>query len=193
MVEVTQVPLQPVKKGSLVKLWIGVALAIVLGGALAWLTVPASVSVTEITPGVGDYPTDKDVVIVNYVGKLADGTTFDEGKNVPIPLGQGTIKGFGEGLTKMQKGGKYTLYIPAEKAYGAEPQTNPMTGEEVIPADSDLTFEIDLLNFMTEADFQRQMQMMQQLQQMQGAQGAQGAGAAAAGAPPPAGATPPAP
>jgi FKBP-type peptidyl-prolyl cis-trans isomerase FkpA len=190
MAEVTQVPLQPVKKGSLVKLWIGVALAIVLGAALAWFTVPASVTVTENTPGVGDYPTDKDVVVVNYVGKLADGTTFDEGKNVPIPLGQGTIKGFGEGLVQMRKGGKYKLHIPSEKAYGAEAQTNPMTGEVVIPGGSDLTFDVELVDFMSEADFQRRMQMMQQLQQMQGAQGA---GAAAAGAPPPAGAAPPAP
>ncbi|HEY0301584.1 MAG TPA: FKBP-type peptidyl-prolyl cis-trans isomerase [Rhizomicrobium sp.] len=182
MAEVTQVPLQPVKKGSLAKLWLGVALAVVLGAGLAWLTVPAGVSVTENTPGVGAYPGKTDVVIVNYVGKLAGGKIFDQGKNVPIPLGQGTIAGFAEGLVKMQKGGKYTLEIPAEKAYGAEPQTNPMSGEEVIPANSDLTFEIDLLDFMTEADFQRRMQMMQQLQQMQQGQGAPG-GAPADAAP----------
>ena len=187
MAEVTQVPLQPVKKGSLAKVWLGVALAVVLGGGLAWLTVPAGVSVTEITPGVGPFPGKSDVVIVNYVGKLADGgKIFDQGKNVPIPLGQGTIGGFAEGLVKMQKGGKYTLEIPAEKAYGAEPQTNPATGEEVIPANSDLTFEIDLLEFMSEADFQRRMQMIQQLQQMQ-----QGQGAAPGGAPGAAPATPP--
>lgn len=191
MVEVTQVPLQPVKKGSLVKLWLAVALAIVLGAGLAWLTVPAGVSVTEVTAGVGDHPTAKDVVVINYVGKLADGKEFDKGQNVTIPLGQGTIKGFGEGLIQMRKGGKYTLEIPAEKAYGAEDQTNPMTGEVVIPGGSDLTFDVELVDFMSEADFQRRMQMMQQLQQMQGgAPGAPGAGAPPAGAAP---AAPPAP
>ena len=190
MAEVTQVPLQPVKKGSLAKLWIGVALAIVLGAALAWLTVPAGVSVTEVTAGVGDHPSKTDVVVINYVGKLANGKEFDKGDNVTIPLGQGTIKGFGEGLVQMRKGGKYKLHIPSEKAYGAEDQTNPMTGEVVIPGGSDLTFDVELVDFMSEADFQRRMQMMQQLQQMQGAPGAPGAPGAGA---PPAGAAPPAP
>lgn len=184
MAEVTRVPLQPVKKGSLAKLWIGVVLAVVLGAALAWFTVPAGVRVVEHAPGVGDFPGKTDVVIVNYVGKLADGTVFEEQKNVPIPLGQGMIPGFVDGLTRMKKGGKYTLEIPSEKAYGAEARTNPMTGEVVIPANADLTFDIDLLDFMTEADFQQRMQLMQQLQQMQ-QQGAGGAGGApgAPGAP----------
>ena len=57
-----------------------------------------------------------------------------------------------------------------------------MTGEEVIPANSDLIFDIDVIDFMSEADFQRRMQMMQQLQQMQQQQG--GAGGAPGGAAP---------
>jgi FKBP-type peptidyl-prolyl cis-trans isomerase FkpA len=182
MVEVTQVPLQPVKKSSLAKLWIGVVLAIVLGAGLAWLTVPAAVKVTETKAGIGPHPDKTDVVVINYVGKLKNGKVFDQQQNAPIPLGQGMIKGFVEGLTKMQKGGKYTLYIPSEKGYGAEQKTNPMTGEEVIPANSDLIFDIDVIDFMSEADFQRRMQMMQQLQQMQQQQGGAG-GAAPADAP----------
>jgi FKBP-type peptidyl-prolyl cis-trans isomerase FkpA len=186
MAEVTQVPLQPVKKSSLAKLWIGVVLAIVLGAGLAWLTVPAGVKVTETHAGVGAHPTKTDVVIVNYTGKLADGTVFDQGQNSPLPLGQGMIKGFVEGLVQMQKGGKYTLWIPSEKGYGAEERTNPMTGEVVIPANSDLTFDVEVVDFMSEADFQRRMQMLQQLQQMQQGGGAPGA-APEGGAP----ATPP--
>ncbi|MBO9601702.1 MAG: FKBP-type peptidyl-prolyl cis-trans isomerase [Novosphingobium sp.] len=185
MVEVTQVPLQPVKKASLAKLWIGVVLAIVLGAGLAWLTTPPAVKVVETKAGVGAHPGKSDVVVINYVGKLKDGKIFDQAQNAPIPLGQGMIKGFVEGLTKMQKGGKYVLTIPASKGYGDQERTNPMTGEVVIPANSDLTFDIEVVDFMSEADFQRRMQMMQQLQQMQqgGAGGAPG-GAAPAGAPP---------
>lgn len=178
MAEVTRVPLQPLKKGSLAKLWLGVVVVILLGVALAWFTVPQGVSVTENTPGVGASPGKTDVVIVNYVGKLDDGTVFDQGQGVPIPLGQGTIPGFGEGLVKMKKGGKYTLRIPAEKAYGAKEQKNPMTGEVVIPANADLTFEIDLIDYMTEADFQRRMQI-QQMMQMQQQQGGAPGGAPA--------------
>ena len=31
MTEITRVPLQPIKKGSLTKLWLGVAVAVLLG------------------------------------------------------------------------------------------------------------------------------------------------------------------
>ena len=167
MAEVTAVPLQPIRTGSLVKLWLGVLALIAAGAALAWFTVPRTVSVTTITAGMGASPTVGDVVIINYTGKLADGTVFDQGQNRPLPLDPGTIPGFTEGLTQMQKGGKYTLEIPAAKGYGAEEKTNQQTGEVVIPANSDLTFDIDLLDFMSRADFERRMQMLQQLQQLQ--------------------------
>lgn len=183
MAEVTRVPLQPLKKGSLAKLWIGVIVALAIGAALAWLTVPAAVSVVEQKPGVGATAGRTDVVVINYTGKLKDGKVFDSQQNVPIPLSQGMIPGFVEGLTQMKKGGKYTMTIPSQKAYGAEPQTNPMTGEVVIPANSDLVFDIELLEIMSQQDFERQIQMMQQLQQMQQMQGA-GGGAPGAGGPP---------
>jgi FKBP-type peptidyl-prolyl cis-trans isomerase FkpA len=102
----------------------------------------------------------------------------------------GTIPGFDRALRQSQQGGKYRIEIPAAEAYGAEEKRNPMTGEVVIPANSDLVFDVDVLQFMSEADFQRyvaqQRAMMQQ--QMQAAQGQQGE----AGAPPP-GAVPGAP
>ena len=56
---------------------------------------------------------------------------------------------------------------------------NPQTGDVGIPANSDLVFEIELLDFKSRAEVEeqmRQMQMMQQLQQqMQGRQGGQAA------------------
>jgi len=187
MTEVTRVPLQPLKKGSMAKLWLGIVAIVLFGAGLAWLTVPEGVSVTVEQPGTGEPPTTSDVVVVNYVGKLADGTVFDQGQNSPFPLGQGMIPGFVEGLLQMQKGGKYVLEIPAEKGYGAEERTHPMTGEVVIPANSDLVFDVELIDFMNQADFERRIQMQQQMmqQQMQQQQGGAPEGAAPAGAVPP--------
>ena len=60
MAEVTRVPIQPVAKGSLTKLWLGVMIAILLGGGLAWAAMPKGLSVDTIvagegaTPGIGD-------------------------------------------------------------------------------------------------------------------------------------------
>ena len=161
MAEVTAVPLQPIRKGAVAKLWLGVVLVLLAGVALAWFTVPPTVQVTTITDGMGASPARDDVVLVDYVGKLADGTVFDQQKRAPLELDH-MLPGFVDGLTKMKKGGKYKLVIPASLAYGDKPPPN-----SPIPPNADLTFEITLIDFITHADYLRRMQIMQQMQQMQ--------------------------
>ena len=175
MTEITRVPLQPIARGSLSKLWLGVILALLVGAGIAWAARVEGVRVETLSAGTGPSPTMSDVVLVNYVGKLTNGKEFDKGERVPMALDQ-VVPGFGEGITKMQKGGKYRLTIPADKAYGAEEKRNPQTGEVVIPANSDLVFDVDLVDFKSREEIMRQQQMMQQLQQLQGG---------GAGAPPP--------
>ncbi|MCP5396252.1 MAG: FKBP-type peptidyl-prolyl cis-trans isomerase [Sphingomonadaceae bacterium] len=179
MAEITRVPLQPIQKGSLSKLWLGVIVAILLGAGIAWASVPKGVSVTELTAGTGDSPAITDVALINYTGKLADGTIFDEGQATPLKL-DSVIPGFTEGLLKMKKGGKYRLEIPSEKAYGAE-------GGGPIPPNSDLIFEVELIDFMDGREFEQRMQMMQQ---MMGPQGPGGPGAPGDGSPIPVGPPP---
>ena len=86
--------------------------------------------------------TPEDEVTVNYRGKLLDGSEFDSseshGKPLDIPVG-GVIKGWQEALVMMKPGAKWTLYIPPELAYGA----NPRPG---IPGNSLLTFDIEILS-----------------------------------------------
>ena len=184
MTEITRVPLQPISKGTLAKLWIGVALAVLLAAGLAFAAVPDGVEVTVLEEGEGPSPTADDVLLVNYVGKLENGRVFDEQDQAPLPL-EGMIEGFVEGALQMQKGGRYLIEIPSEKAYGEDARTNPMTQEEVIPANSDLVFEVELIDFMNFAEFQAQMQAMQQMMQGQaGPGGAPGDPGAGAGAPP---------
>jgi FKBP-type peptidyl-prolyl cis-trans isomerase SlpA len=63
-------------------------------------------------------------VVVNYVGKLEDGTIFDsslvEGRTpLETQLGQGQlIPGFEKGLVGMQVGDKKTVEIESDQAYG---------------------------------------------------------------------------
>ncbi len=188
MAEVTRVPLQPVKKGSVAKLWLGLIVLLAAAAALAWVSMPATTRVETLTAGVGGHPVDGQYILINYKGSLKDGgKVFDQGQGVPMQLG-GTIPGFDRALRQSQQGGKYRIEIPAAEAYGAEEKRNPMTGEVVIPANSDLVFDVDVLQFMSEADFQRyvaqQRAMMQQQMQAQQPGGA--------GTPPP-GAVPGAP
>lgn len=67
-------------------------------------------------------PTAEDTVVVDYEGKLKDGYVFDSsyerGESIEFPL-NGVIKGWTEGLQLIGKGGKITLWIPSELAYGA--------------------------------------------------------------------------
>lgn len=166
MTEITRVPLHPIAKGSLTKLWLGIIAVILLGAGIAYASMPGGVDVETVTAGAGPNPAATDVVLVNYTGKLKDGTVFDEGQQTPLPL-EGMIPGFKEGAMKMQKGGKYVMTIPSAKAYGAEAKMNPQTGQEAIPANSDLVFDVELIDFMSLEDFQARMAQMQQMMEMQ--------------------------
>jgi FKBP-type peptidyl-prolyl cis-trans isomerase FkpA len=125
-----------------------------------------------LTPGKGGAkPTDQDVALVNYEGKLTDGTTFDKSQQpTPMPL-TGVVPGFSEALKLMTKGAKYRFWIKPSLGYG-DKATGP------IPANSVLVFDLELLDFLPEATI-RQMQMQRQMQQ----QG--GAASPGAGGPPP--------
>ena len=159
MTEITRVPLQPIGKGSLGKLWLGLAAAVLAAGGVAYAAMPAAVHVETLKPGAGPTPGKTDYVLINYKGTLPDGKTFDQAERAPINLGQ-VVPGFAKAVQQMQKGGAYRAEIPAELAYGKE-------GGGPVPPDTDLIFDIELLDFKSAAEVQAQMQMMQQMQQLQ--------------------------
>jgi FKBP-type peptidyl-prolyl cis-trans isomerase FkpA len=187
MAEVTRVPIKPISKGSLLMLFLGIAIGLAIAGAFAFITRPKGVDVEVVREGTGAHPKADDVVFVNYVGKLKDGKVFDKSQDpqlppqlkamlpagTPLPLAQ-MVPGFREAAVQMQKGGKYEVFIPADKAYGAEGRMNPQTNEGV-PPNSDISFEVELVDFMSMAEAQQRFMAMQQLmQQTQGKQGAPG-------------------
>lgn len=194
MAEVTRVPLPDIAKGSMAKFILGVLVGAALASAVAWfLARPGTVDVDVITAGEGPSPTAEDVVFVDYVGKLEDGTVFDQSPPRPeipaqiaslIPQGAylemgGVVPGFRDALLQMQKGGHYTVNIPAELAYGA----NPPAGSP-IPANADLTFDITLHDFMTQEQLaERAAQINAIMAEAQGEGGEGGAPAAAPAAP----------
>jgi FKBP-type peptidyl-prolyl cis-trans isomerase FkpA len=104
-------------------------------------TLPSGVKVEHLQEGTGPQPAASDVVRVNYRGVLTDGTEFDSsdkhGGAASFPLNR-VIPCWTQGVQKMRVGGKARLTCPAATAYGSR-AVGP------IPANSDLTFEIELL------------------------------------------------
>lgn len=82
-----------------------------------------------------------DLIHMNYVGTLLDGTEFDRSRDQPLSftLGSGqVIKGWDQGLLGMCVGEKRRLVIPSDLAYGSRSMGK-------IPADSTLVFEVELM------------------------------------------------
>lgn len=96
---------------------------------------------------VGDKPVAGDIALVRYIGYLAaSGEAFDQSAAAPLPV-DGVIPGFAEGLKLIPKGAVYRLCVPAAQGYGAEAAGS-------IPANSDLVFQVELLDKKTAAEVQ---------------------------------------
>lgn len=106
---------------------------------------PSGLGYTMLRAGTGAKPAADATVLVNYIGYLAaTGAVFDQGMQTPMPVGQ-VIPGFSQGLQLLGKGGIVRLCIPASLGYGAQ-ASGP------IPANSDLVFQVELLDFKTAAE-----------------------------------------
>jgi hypothetical protein len=105
------------------------------------------------TPGIqtGGSPAYNDYVVVNYRGKLVDGTVFDQTYSGVTPLNNSTaipvkfmtsrlIYGWTLNLMQMKAGEIRTIILPQELGYGA-------SGVSVIPPYSTLKFDIQLVSF----------------------------------------------
>lgn len=108
--------------------------------------------ITDIKIGAGAEAMDGSLVTVHYTGWLYDskakngqGKKFDSSRDrarpITFPLGaHRVIPGWEQGLQGMKVGGKRTLLIPSELAYGE-------TGAGgVIPPNAILLFDVELLS-----------------------------------------------
>lgn len=113
---------------------------------------PVELVITDLVQGTGRAAVEGDTLLVHYVGvRSADGTEFDNsydrGQPLPVTLGLGgVIPGWEQGLLGATGGGRRQLDIPADLAYGDQPQ-----GDVIQPGDA-LTFVVDVLVVVPPSD-----------------------------------------
>lgn len=99
--------------------------------------------IDDVVVGTGDEVAEGDTVVVNYIGRLQNGTEFDNsykrGEAFTFKVGAGrVIQGWDIGVVGMQVGGQRILVVPPVLAYGSG-AVGP------IPPNSTLVFAIELL------------------------------------------------
>src|SRR6202790_4027485 len=113
------------------------------------VTTSSGLRIIDVKVGTGPVPQAGQTVTVNYTGWLfVDGkkgkkfdSSLDRGEPFSFTLGQGqVIKGWDEGLATMKVGGRRTLIIPPDLAYGARGAGG------VIPPNATLKFDVELLS-----------------------------------------------
>ncbi|MBX9297624.1 FKBP-type peptidyl-prolyl cis-trans isomerase [Chromobacterium piscinae] len=104
--------------------------------------------IEDLVVGEGKEAVRGALITSHYTGWLEDGTKFDssldKGRPFQCVIGTGrVIKGWDQGMMGMRVGGKRKLWVPAHLAYGER-----QIGDR-IPANSNLVFEIELLEVLT--------------------------------------------
>ena len=97
---VTQVPLRPIARGSMLKFWLALLVLVAAAVALAWSgagqlrgeTTASGVKFRTVEAGEGPLIKPVDGVMIEYEGRLMDGTVFDtsEGRG-PAPMIAGQV------------------------------------------------------------------------------------------------------
>ena len=142
---VTQVPLRPLAKGTLAKLWLAIVVLIGLAYGVAYFGAGQfkTVTVQTVQAGSGPFVGEMDGVIIEYTGRTENGTVFDttEGRGQAPFLVMQLFPGFKQALAQMQKGGRYKIVVPGRLAYGKSPPAGSPIG-----VNEDLAFDVHIVD-----------------------------------------------
>lgn len=188
---VTAVPLRPIDKGTLPKLWIGIGFLLIAGLALAWFTTRPPTDMSDLSPATflawngarsdvvttdsglqyqilasgsdtGETPGPNDVVVIHFTLRGPDGEIIDQGRDATLPVG-GTFPGFAEGVRLMSPGAHYRLWLKPELwlPEGIEPGS-PSPQPMPMATNDVLDFDVELVEIVSEAEMMSRMMEMQQ-------------------------------
>ena len=170
MSAVTAVPLRPLARGSVPKLWLALALMVLAAAALGWWgtrsqqrsALASGVQYQVIREGSGDLISSADVVAVNFVGRRENGEVFaDTRRDRPLEATTDNfLPGVGDGLKLMRKGAVYRFWVPPSVWRGQVGANAPFGPNET------LSFDVQVIDVAQGAAQVRRMQELQR--QLQG-------------------------
>jgi len=107
------------------------------------VTLPSGLKYVDLVVGTGAMVKTGDHLVLNYEGRLLDGTKFDSsydrGQLYDFVLGVShAIPGWSQGLATMKVGGTRKLLVPPQLGYGLD-------GNDVIPPNATLIYKIELV------------------------------------------------
>ncbi len=165
--------------------YIIILIAIILFGYIIYsvmqnnknINMEKNATTTEQVLAEGKIAEAGDVIVINYLGKLANGTEFDSsykrGQPFVFTVGVGqVIKGWDEGLIGAKSGDKKTLTITPDKGYGDE-EIKGQDGKVIIPKNSTLIFDVEVVDVISKADADRMMAEQKAAMEDQGSSTAQ--------------------
>jgi peptidylprolyl isomerase len=124
------------------------ALAVAPSFAQNVMTTPSGLKIIDTKPGSGASPKTGQTCVMHYTGWLYENgakvkkfdSSVDRGQPFEFKIGQHqVIAGWDEGVATMKVGGKRTLIIPPNLAYGERGAGG------VIPANATLLFDVELI------------------------------------------------
>ncbi|MGQ0659450.1 FKBP-type peptidyl-prolyl cis-trans isomerase [Sphingosinicella sp.] len=178
---VTAVPIRPLARGSVLKLWLALIVLCVAGAALAWIgtaplqivTTATGVRIQTLRAGTGATITPADLVAMRYRLTKLDGTQIENSDDMGQPFvasSDRVFPGFGEAMAMMQQGGRYRIWLPpGQHAPDPIPPGTPFGREDT------LVFDVTVLQVA---------EGMAAMQRMMGPQGGQPGAAPPGGLPP---------
>lgn len=149
---VTAVPIRPLAKGTVLKLWLALLVLCVAGAALAWVgtsrlqrtSLASGLQYQVMEEGEGATITPADLVLFHFIGRRGDGRVFASSlgrEPMTSSSGSADLPGFGEGLNHMRKGARYRFFVPQRLAF----QSLGSAGS-TLDADEVLSFDVQVID-----------------------------------------------
>ncbi|XP_055613536.1 peptidyl-prolyl cis-trans isomerase FKBP8 isoform X2 [Uranotaenia lowii] len=108
-----------------------------------------------IREGTGERPEGRDIAIINYTGRLEDGTIVEEERNAMVQIDDvEVVQGLDMALKLMNVGEQAEVTVDARFAYGELGFKNENNPERTIPPNAKIIYIVELVSTNEEGDQQ---------------------------------------